>query len=201
MIFLRCAHETVFIKDQKDRVMNKHYESVYQRSRPDPTNFWRDVAEDVQEFRKRDEVLDISNAPFYRESQAVSSLPAVTPTIFIWSGSDDIDGFCLRYSVMSTAHWLSYEESCHQTLCFTVVLSSLGVSLGDRVIIYMLMVSESVVVAFPCVHFATIHLLVIGRFTLRELASRIDGSGATVVVVNAPCGVDQNGVTARDGYA
>ena len=107
------------------------------------------------------------------------------------------------YRFYQKGHWqfFTWEEVLSEVRKISLGLISLGVKKGDRVIIYMLMVSESVVVAFPCVHFATIHLLVIGRFTLRELASRIDGSGATVVVVNAPCGVDQNGVTARDGYA
>ena len=42
------------------------YEEVYRRSIEDPAAFWGEIAEELHWFRKWDQVLDDSTAPFYR---------------------------------------------------------------------------------------------------------------------------------------
>src|ERR671926_1773525 len=42
------------------------YEEVYQRSITDPAAFWGPIAEELHWYRKWDQVLDDTHAPFYR---------------------------------------------------------------------------------------------------------------------------------------
>ena len=51
--------------------------------------------------------------------------------------------------------------------------ASLGISKGDRVIIYMPMIPQAAIAMLACAHGA-IHSVVFGGFAAKELATRID---------------------------
>lgn len=61
-------------------------------------------------------------------------------------------------------------------------LKSLGVSKGDRVIIYMPMVPEAAYTMLACARIGAIHSVVFGGFSAKALASRIDDCQAEYVV-------------------
>ena len=68
-------------------------------------------------------------------------------------------------------------------------LISLGVSKGDRVVIYMPMVPETVVAMLACARIGAIHSVVFGGFAAPELASRIDDAEPKVIL-SASCGIE-----------
>ena len=74
---------------------------------------------------------------------------------------------------------------------FAGALARLGVTKGDRVIIYMPMIPEAAVAMFACARLGAIHSVVFGGFAANELAARIDDA-APKVVVSASCGVEIN---------
>ena len=69
------------------------------------------------------------------------------------------------------------------------MLFDLGLAAGDRVVIYMPMVPETVFAMLACARLGVIHSVVFGGFAAPELAKRIDDATPTVVLT-ASCGVE-----------
>ena len=69
------------------------------------------------------------------------------------------------------------------------VLRDLGVTKGDRVIIYMPMVPEAVIAMLACARLGAIHSVVFGGFAANELATRIDDCKPKVIL-SACCGIE-----------
>ncbi len=69
------------------------------------------------------------------------------------------------------------------------VLADLGVSRGDRVILYMPMVPEALVAMLACARIGAIHSVVFGGFAAKELATRLDDAKPKVVL-SASCGIE-----------
>src|SRR5437773_11504845 len=65
----------------------------------------------------------------------------------------------------------------------------LGVTKGDRVVIYMPMVPEAAIAMLACARIGAVHSVVFGGFAANELATRIDDAKPRVVV-SASCGVE-----------
>lgn len=64
-----------------------------------------------------------------------------------------------------------------------------GVAKGDRVVIYMPMVPETLVAMLACARIGAIHSVVFGGFAAPELASRIDDSTPKLILA-ATCGIE-----------
>ena len=56
---------------------------------------------------------------------------------------------------------------------FAGALTALGVKKGDRVLIYMPMIPEAIVVKLASARIGAIHTLVFGGFAAKELSTRI----------------------------
>jgi len=69
------------------------------------------------------------------------------------------------------------------------VFRALGVSQGDRVLIYMPMVPETVIAMLACARIGAVHSVVFGGFASQELAVRIDDA-RPVLIVTASCGIE-----------
>ena len=61
-------------------------------------------------------------------------------------------------------------------------LKDLGVSRGDRVIVYMPMVPEAIFVMLDCARLGAIHSVVFGGFSAPNLAKRVDDARPKVMV-------------------
>lgn len=72
-------------------------------------------------------------------------------------------------------------------------LQKLGVQKGDRVVIYMSAVVESLVAMLACARLGAVHSVVFGGFAAHELASRIEDAQPKVVIATS-CGVEPKGV-------
>ena len=69
------------------------------------------------------------------------------------------------------------------------------VTKGDRVLIYMPMIPETVIAMLGCARIGAIHSVVFGGFASGELASRIDDAKPKLVVT-ASCGIEVGRVIA-----
>ena len=84
---------------------------------------------------------------------------------------------------------LTYRELRDRTARFAGALRKLGVTKGDRVLIYMPMIPEAVVAMLACARLGAVHSVVFGGFAARELAARIDHAEPKLVVC-ASCGLE-----------
>ena len=76
----------------------------------------------------------------------------------------------------------TYRDLYHRVCQLANGLKSLGIGLGDRVIIYMPMSIEAVVAMQACARIGATHSVVFGGFSAKSLQERILNAGAVAVI-------------------
>lgn len=158
------------------------YNEVYQESMDDLEGFWAEQAETLEWHRKWDQVLDDSNAPFYKwfvgaKTNIVhNALDRHTKTwrrnklAFIWEGENG--------DKVTMSYWRLWQEVNK----FANVLRSMGVKKGDRVTIYMGRIPEIVIAMLACAKVGAPHSVVYGGFSEQALADRIEDAKSRVLL-------------------
>ena len=170
------------------------YQSVYDRSMKDPASFWAEAAELIDWDKTWDKVLDDSNPPFYHWFQG-----GLLNTCFnavdrhVIAGRGDQAAIIHDSPVTNSKTVITYAELQERVARFAGALMALGVTKGDRVIVYMPMVPEALVAMLGCARIGAIHSVVFGGFSARELATRIDDAKPKVMVAGS-CGIETNRV-------
>jgi propionyl-CoA synthetase len=170
--------------------MSTSYDDAYRRSLDDPEGFWAEAAEQVHWFRKWDRVLDDSNKPFYRwfsGGEVNTCYNAVDR--HIENGRGDQTALIYDSPVTDTIRSYTFAELGDEVARVAGMLATLGVSKGDRVIIYMPMIPETVFAMLGVARLGAIHSVVFGGFAGSELAARIDDA-TPLAVLSASCGIE-----------
>ncbi len=162
----------------------------FERSLKDPEGFWGEAAEEVHWYRRWEKVLDDSKKPFYRWFQGGEVNTCYNALdIHVDNGRGEQTALIYDSPVTDTVRSFSFRELRDQVATFAGALANIGVAKGDRVIIYMPMVPESVVAMLACARLGAVHSVVFGGFAANELAIRIDDA-TPKVVVSASCGIE-----------
>ena len=162
------------------------------RSLKDPVGFWGEAAEAVHWYKRWEKVLDDSRPPFYRwfaGGQVNTCYNALD--LHVEEGRGDQSALIYDSPVTNSIETFTYRELRDKVAVFAGALARLGVTKGDRVIIYMPMIPEAAVAMFACARLGAIHSVVFGGFAANELAARTDDA-APKVIVSASCGVEIN---------
>jgi propionyl-CoA synthetase len=170
------------------------YQAVYERSMKDPESFWAEAAELIDWDRPWDKVLDSSDAPFHRwfgGGMLNTCYNAVDRHVA--AGRGDQPAIIHDSPVTGSKTVITYAELQDQVARCAGALLALGVTKGDRVIVYMPMVPEAAVAMLGCARIGAIHSVVFGGFSARELATRIDDAKPKVMVAGS-CGIEPNRV-------
>ena len=179
--------------------MANGYDEIYARSIQQPEGFWATAAEDVHWLEKWHTVLDRSGDPFYRWF-----VGGVTNTCYnaldlhVERGRGDQKALIYDSPLTNTIKSYTYRELRDLVARFAGALQSVGVTKGDRVIIYMPMVPEAVMAMLACARIGAIHSVVFGGFAANELAKRI-ADAKPKVIVSASCGIEPGRVIAYKG--
>jgi len=176
--------------------MTGAYAKVYRRSLKDPEGFWGDAAESLDWTKRWDKVLDASKKPFYRwfvGAECNTCHNALDR--HVEGGRADQPAVIYDSPITDTIKTFTYREMRDWVARFAGVLAGLGVAKGDRVVIYMPMVPETVVAMLACARLGAVHSVVFGGFAANELAVRIDDAKPKVVV-SASCGIEPGRVIA-----
>ncbi|HEX4846568.1 MAG TPA: AMP-binding protein [Novosphingobium sp.] len=91
--------------------------------------------------------------------------------------------------VTDTVRRYTYAELQDEVGRVAAMLARLGVAKGDRVIVYMPMIPETVFAMLACARLGAIHSVVFGGFAPLELAKRIDDA-TPKVLLTASCGIE-----------
>src|ERR1043166_5501333 len=172
--------------------MKGAYEAAYGDWLRDPEGFWAEAADSVHWFRRWDQVLDSSRAPFYRwfAGGVVNTCYNLLDT-HVEHGRAEQVALIYDSPVTETIKSFTYRELLHEVALFAGALRRQGVDKGDRVIIYMPMVPEAVIAMLACARLGAIHSVVFGGFAADELATRINDARPKVIV-SASCGIEVN---------
>jgi acetyl-CoA synthetase len=158
------------------------YQAMCADAERDFEGFWAKLAREKLLWHKPfSKTLDESNIPFYKwfhdgELNAsyncldrhLKTQPEKTAIIF-----EADDGKVTR---------ISYRALYHKVCEFSNGLKSLGIKLGDRVLIYMPMSIEAVVAMQGCARIGATHSVVFGGFSAKSLQERIIDAGAVAVI-------------------
>ena len=166
------------------------YESVYRASVDDPERFWLDAADAVEWITPPTRALDDSAAPLYRwfpDGELNTCVNAVDRHVA--AGHGERTALIYDSAVLGVQEHITYAQLQEKVALFAGALAAQGVTKGDRVLLYMPMIAESVVAMLACARLGAVHSVVFGGFAPRELASRIDDS-RPVAIVTASGGVE-----------
>ena len=170
----------------KARINAEQFQSLYKESIEDQEGFWSKVAQNVNWIRP---FTKVKNVDFNRPDVSIKWFEDGTlnvaancldrhlatrgdKTAIIWEPDDPR---------MDSKH-ISYRELHEQTCRMANVLKQLGVSRGDRVVIYLPMIPEAAVAMLACARIGAMHSVVFAGFSAEALANRIGNAGAKLVI-------------------
>lgn len=166
------------------------YKEIYQRASENPQEFWAQAAEDLIWQKKWQKVLDDKNSPFntwFAGGKINTCYNALDR--HVEAGSSDRVALIYDSPLAATKEKITYLELRDRVAAFSGVLKKYGVEYGDRVVIYMPMIPETVVAMLACSRIGAIHSVVFGGFASNELAKRIDDAKPKLIV-SASCGLE-----------
>ncbi len=168
--------------------------ALYRMSLDDKNAFWGECAKLIDWYQPWEKVLDDSEAPFYHwfsQGQLNTCFNAVDRHVNRGAGEQ----VAIRYfsPVTQTEYAVTYAELQAQVSRLAGYIASLGLVKGDRVVIYMPMIPETVYAMLACARLGVIHSVVFGGFAANELATRINDAKPKLVL-SASCGVEPSGV-------
>jgi acetyl-CoA synthetase len=145
--------------------------------------FWYDLAQEhITWSTPFTDVLDESNAPFYR---------------WFYDGSLNVSSNCLdrhmgtpvenKPAFISESDYgnvqiITYKELLARVCQLANALKSRGIGYGDRVIIYMPMTVEGVIAMQACARIGAIHSVIFGGFSAKSVHDRIIDTKACAVI-------------------
>ncbi|SVD32687.1 uncharacterized protein METZ01_LOCUS385541, partial [marine metagenome] len=142
-------------------------------------------------YTKWDQVLDRSNAPFYRwfPGGTVNTCYDALDRHVDQNGHGSRVALIYDSPVTGIIRHFTYLELKREVSLCAGALSDLGVQKGDRVLIYMPMVPETVIAMLASARIGAVHSVVFGGFAAPELATRIDDAKPKVIVAGS-CGIE-----------
>jgi propionyl-CoA synthetase len=172
------------------------YDQVYRRSLDDPNGFWGEAAEALIWDKRWDRVLDDSRVPFYRWftggklNVAYNALDR-----HVDEGNGERTALVHDSPVTASVATWTYRQLRDDVAKVAGALRDLGVTHGDRVLIYMPMIPQAAMAMLACARLGAIHSVVFGGFAAPELATRIDDA-TPKVILSASCGIEGKRVIA-----
>ncbi|MFQ5622748.1 MAG: acetate--CoA ligase, partial [Paracoccaceae bacterium] len=161
------------------------YREMYAASVNDPDGFWGEHGRRVDWIKPFTKVKNTSftypdiSIKWYEDGElnvcancVDRHLPArANQTALIWEGDDP-----------SVDKHITYAELSDKVNRLANVYRKLGVNKGDRVVIYLPMIPEAAYAMLACARIGAIHSVVFAGFSPEALASRVDDSGAKLIV-------------------
>jgi len=168
------------------------YATEYQASIDAPEAFWADKAKQLPWFKAPEKILsDDENGikRWFADGQMNTCYMALDHHVAEGRGEQ----IALIYDspVTDTKMQLTYNELLDKVSRFAGLLQANGVSKGDRVVVYMPMISEAVIAMLAAARIGAVHSVVFGGFSAHELAVRIDDAQPKMLIT-ASCGIEIN---------
>lgn len=166
------------------------YWDVYNGWLADPEAFWGEAAKVVDWFKPADKIFDAGSGQYGRwfaGAECNTSYNCIDRHVKAGRGAQP--AIIYDSPVTGTKRTVTYAELLDEVEVFAAALAGLGVTKGDRVVIYMPMVPEVAVAMLAAARLGAIHSVVFGGFAANELAVRLNDAKPKVIV-SASCGIE-----------
>ena len=166
------------------------YHEEYRRSIETPEEFWKEQAGKIHWFETPKEILSRDANGFYRWFKGgLLNTCYLAVDHHVEHGRADQAAIIYDSPVTDTKRVVTFGQLQDEVSRFAGVLKGVGVTKGDRVVIYMPMVVEAVTAMLATARLGAIHSVVFGGFASHELAVRINDAKPKVIVA-ASCGIE-----------
>jgi|HubBroStandDraft_1064217.scaffolds.fasta_scaffold00038_47 propionyl-CoA synthetase len=172
------------------------YQATYDRSLAEPEAFWGEAAAALDWTRPFERVLDDRAAPFYRWFPGGGfNICDNALDRHLRRGCGERVALIHDSPVTGTIRSFTYAELTDRVARLAGALARLGVTKGDRVVIYMPTGPEAVMAMLACARIGAVHSVVFGGFAAKELATRIDDAKPRLII-SASCGIEPGRIIA-----
>ncbi len=159
------------------------YEALCKEAETDYEGFWARQARELLSWKTPfTSVLDESNAPFFKwfeDGTLNASYNCLDRNIEAGLGDKTAIIFEADGGEVTK---ITYSELLAKTCQYANALKSLGVTKGDRVVIYISMSIDGVAAMQACARIGATHSVVFGGFSAQSLRDRIEDTGAVAVI-------------------
>src|SRR5258705_3213027 len=159
--------------------MNIHgksrYHEVHARSLSDPEGFWAEAAREIDWIEPAKKVFDPSAGTYGRWFAG-----AVVNTCYnaldrhVANGRGDQVALIHDSPLAKSVSKFTYAEMLKEVQTLAAVMVDFGVGKGDRVILYMPLVSEAGFAMLACARIGAVPSVVFGGFAAKGLATRVE---------------------------
>ena len=156
------------------RLGGADYHELHRISVDEPERFWSAVVEDLELGLEWDQVVD--GFRWFLGAR----LNIARSCVHRWADEDG-EAFVGRYED-GTREALTWADASRQVTQLAEALAELGVEAGDRVAIYMPMCPAVAIASHACAHIGAVQVPIFSGFAAPAIASRLEDSGAKVVI-------------------
>ncbi|MBH0039494.1 propionyl-CoA synthetase [Pseudoalteromonas sp. SWN166] len=174
--------------------MSGEYQQQYNTFKQNLTQFWLEQSKNIPWYKTPKQAYTQDDDGLYHwfsDGQLNTSFLALDQHVI--AGFGEQTALIYDSPVTNTKQTYSYSQLQQEVAKFAGVMQSLGVTKGDRVVIYMPMIPQAVIGMLACARLGAIHSVVFGGFAAHELAVRIDDAKPKLIL-SASCGVEVNSV-------
>ncbi|XP_014259510.1 acyl-CoA synthetase short-chain family member 3, mitochondrial [Cimex lectularius] len=178
-------------EDERSNVSIKYLET-FQQSIEEPDKFWGKISEKMDWSTPWTKVIDNTDEPFTKwfiGGELNACYNAVDR--HVKAGKGNKVALIHDSPLTNTIRKVTYNELLEKVSRLSGALASYGVKVGDRVLIYMPLIPETIIAMLATVRLGAVHSVVFGGFAARELCTRIDHASPKVII-GASCGVEPN---------
>ena len=167
----------------------KRYAEIHARSLRDPEGFWGEAAREIDWIEPAKKVFDKSMGLYGRWFAG-----GVVNTCY-----NALDRHIAKRAnqlalihdspLTNTITKFTYAQLLDEVKTLAAVMKDIGVTKGDRVILYMPMVPQAMIAMLACARIGAVHSVVFGGFAAKELATRIEDAQPKLIL-SASCGLE-----------
>mgnify|MGYP003351609554 FL=1 len=155
---------------------------LYQQAKLDRLGFWADQARNLHWHKPFTEVLDFTNPPFakwFADGQINASYNCLDR--HVEAGLGGRIALLFEGEPGDSASY-TYQELLNETKKAANALLSLGITEGDRVVIYSPMIPDTIIAMLAVARIGAVHSVVFGGFSADALRNRINDAEAKLVI-------------------
>lgn len=159
------------------------HKATHQFSITQPEKFWQKQAQELTWNKFPKTILSKNKLGFYHWFEdGEINMSYLCLDYHIENGRGNQIALIYDSPVSNTVQKYTYNELKTEVAKFAGGLSSLGITKGDTVIIYMPMIPQAIISMLACARIGAIHSVVFGGFASHELAVRIDDCKPKAIV-------------------
>ncbi len=172
--------------DQAYVKSREEYERMWNESIANPEKFWGGIASELFWFKKWDKINEenFSKAQFKWFIGGQTNIAYNCLDYQVEKGKGDKVAIIFQGEPDDDVKKYTYKEMLKEVSRFANVLKKKGVKKGDRVAIYLPMITELPIAMLACARIGAVHTIVFGGFSAEALRDRIIDAGAKILITS-----------------